>query len=98
MAAAPNGRDLDPGTRVILGELRDLRREMRADRRADRERAEADRQRAEADRQEWREERQRADEKFDRKMDEFREDSLRREVVAQKAWQDVRSVGLAIVK
>ncbi len=44
-------RNLDPGIRLILEELRDLRLEMRADRRrADEERRE-DRQRADEERQ-----------------------------------------------
>ena len=39
----PNERSLDPGSRLILGELRDLRLEVRADRqRADGERRKSD--------------------------------------------------------
>jgi hypothetical protein len=37
VASEQSGRNLDPGSRVILAELRDLRREMRADRQEARE-------------------------------------------------------------
>jgi hypothetical protein len=54
-AGEPGERNLDPGIRVVLGELRDLRVEMRADRqRSDEERRLAD--------EAWREERRQADE------------------------------------
>lgn len=116
MAHGGNGRNADPGTRLILEELRDLRVEMRADRaearaemRADRahasaDRAEfraemrADRKRADEDRKKADEERRRSDERFERMIREFREDSARREAATQKAFREIRTVGLAIVK
>lgn len=104
MAHSGNGRHFDPETRALLAELRDLRLETRAERRhseAERRRAaaaEADRRQAEADRR-------RADERFEQLMRElreervaFREDSARREAVTQKAFKDIRAVGLSIVK
>jgi hypothetical protein len=98
----------DPATRVILGELRELRREAAAERRT----AQADRRQAEAGRREWRqsqaewrqseaewrEERRRSDERFDRLIQDFEEDSRRREAVTQKAFGEIRAVGLSIVK
>ena len=160
MAARGQGaRNLDPGTTLILRELRDMRGEMRTERRradADRRQANADRRQADAERRQadaerrqadeawreerrraeeawqeerrqadaerrqadagWREERRQADEawrqtveKWDRDRQqsdqrieqairEFREDSIRREVVTQKALRDIRVVGLSIVK
>jgi hypothetical protein len=84
-------RNLDPGTRVILEELRDLRLEMRADRRrADGERRE--------DRRRTDEERQRSDERFERMMQDFEQRSARREAATQRAFKDIRTVGLSIVK
>ena len=80
-------RNLDPGTRLILEELRDLRLEMRADRR----RADEERQRADEDRQ-------RADERFERMMQDFEQRSARREAATLRAFKDVRAVGLSIVK
>ena len=124
MAHQSNGRNFDPGTRAILGELRDLRRELRAERLQDREerrRVEEERRRAEEARQRAEEERHlRSDERFERLMRElhadtdriareFREDSVRRDAAMQKtiigafagvqrAFKDVHTVGLAIVK
>lgn len=57
----PGGRNLDPGIRLILEELRDLRLEMRADRRS----AEEDRRRAD-------DERRQSDQRFAGIMQEFR--------------------------
>ena len=94
----PNERNLDPSARLILGELRDLRAEMRADR----QRADADRQRADADRQRsdeaWREERRASDERFESLMRHVQQDSARRELATQRAFKDIRTVGLSIVK
>jgi hypothetical protein len=102
VAHEANARSFDPRTRAILAELRDLRREMRAERQ--------ERRRADEERQ------QRSDERFDRLMREhhadtervareFREDSVRRDAVTQKAFagmqhafKDVHAVGLSIVK
>jgi hypothetical protein len=83
VAQGQDGRNLDPGIRLVLEELRDLRREMRDDRRQ----SEADRRQAEADRR-------RSDERLERLM----QDSAQREATTQKAFRDVRTVGLAIVK
>jgi hypothetical protein len=138
-------RNLDPSSRVILGELRDLRAEMRVDRQhsdaerrqadaawreerrqADAERQQADaawreeRRQADAQRQQadderrqadaawreerrqvdatWREDRERSDARFEGMMREFRQDSIRREAATQRAFKDIRTVGLAIVK
>jgi hypothetical protein len=75
-----NEGNADPGIRLVLEELRDLRVEMRADRqRADEERRQADEER--------RQERRRSDERFEKVMRE-----------TQRAFKDVRSVGLSIVK
>jgi hypothetical protein len=68
-----------------------LRREAREDRRGADASARADRRQAEADRR-------RSDERFEALLVEFRRDSARREAATQKAWQDLRTVGLAIVK
>ena len=76
---------------MILEELRDLRRETRADRRQ----AGEDRRRADEER---RQERLRSDERFEQIMRDFREDSARREAVTQKAFKEIRVVGLSIVK
>ena len=76
----PGERNLDPGIRLILEELRDLRLEMRADRRR-------------AD-----EERQQSDDRFERIMRDFQQDSARREATTQRAFKDIRTVGLSIVK
>ena len=73
-------RNLDPGIRLILEELRDLRLEMRADRRR-------------AD-----EERRQSDVRFERMMRDFQQDSARREAATQRAFKDIRTVGLSIVK
>ena len=62
---APDDRSLDPGIRLVLGELRDLRGELRVDRhRADEERRKADEER--------RQERLRSDERFEKVMRETR--------------------------
>jgi hypothetical protein len=91
MAAGHDERKLDPGARLILEELRDLRLEMRADRqRADEDRRQADEER--------RQERLRSDERFEHLMRDFQQDSARREAVTQKAFNDVRAVGLSIAK
>src|SRR5262245_11462357 len=79
-AHGPSERNPDPGIRLVLEELRDLRLEMRADRqRADEERRRADEER--------RHERRQSDERFEKAMRE-----------AQRAFKNVRSVGLSIVK
>ncbi len=80
---------------MILEELRDLRLEMRADRR---EAAEGRRRSDEAWRQEWRAERRRSDDRFEQLVRTFREDSARREAATQKAFKQIHTVGLAIVK
>ena len=102
MADGQDGRNLDPGTRLVLEELRDLRAEMRADRQqgnaerrqADAERREERRQADEERRQEW----LRSDVRFEQMMREFRKDSARRDAAAQKAFKNIHTVGLAIVK
>ena len=112
-AEEPGERNLDPGSRLVLGELRDLRVEMRADRqRSDEERLQTAEERRRAD-EEWRLDRLRADEqlrqervesqqRFEETMREFREDSIQRTAAMQKAFTDafkqVHTVGLAIVK
>ena len=86
-----NEGSFDPGIRLVLEELRDLRVEMRADRqRADEERRRADENRREERRkadEDRRQERLQSDERFERIMRETR-----------RAFKDVRSVGLSIVK
>lgn len=111
-----NGQHPDPGIRLVLEELRDLRLEMRADRqhadderrRADEERRQANEERRQADEERrlerrqaderWQQEREASNERFQQLLREFREDSIRREAETQKAWKDVRTVGLSIVK
>jgi hypothetical protein len=101
-AHGPSERHLDPGTRIVLEELRDLRLEMRADR----QRADEDRRRADEER---RHERRQSGERFEKAMRESREwvdkamresrkrfDKAMRET--QRAFRDVRTVGLSIVK
>ncbi len=87
MTNGSNGRNLDPGIRLILAEIRDLRREMRDDRRQ----ADADRRHVAADRQ-------RSDARFEALLRDFREDSARRDTATQRAFRDIRTVGLSIVK
>jgi hypothetical protein len=80
----PSERSLDPGIRLVLEELRDLRLEMRADRqRADEER---------------RQDRQLSDLRFEKAIlaSDERLDKTMRET--QRAWRDVRTVGVSIVK
>ncbi|MGH7333737.1 MAG: hypothetical protein ACREKS_13540 [Candidatus Rokuibacteriota bacterium] len=98
-------RNLDPGTRLILAELRDLRLEMRADRRRadeerreDRRRADEERRRYGEERRQYDEERRRSDERFERLMQDFEQRSARREATTQRAFKDIRTVGLSIVK
>jgi len=79
-----NGRNFDPGTRAILGELRDLRLEMRADRQHAEAAAAADRRRS--------------DERFEQLIREFRQDSARYHAETQQAFKGIRTVGLSIVK
>ena len=90
-ASAPN---LDPGLRLILEEIRDLRIEMREDRHRadeDRRRADEDRRRADEDRRRAdaaaAADRQRSDERFEQAM-----------AATRAAWADVRTVGQAIVR
>jgi len=47
---------------------------------------------------EMRVDRRRSDERFERMMSDFREDSVRRDATIIKAFKDVRTVGLSIVK
>ena len=61
---------------------------MRVEMRADRRRSD---QRFDVARRE-------SDERFERMMREFREDSARRDAATQKAFREIRTVGLAIVK
>ena len=137
-----NGQHSDPGIRLVLEEMRELRLEMRADRQhadeerrrvdeerrqaderwrlewqqerrqADEERRRADEERRQADEQRrlqwqqerrqadelWRQERVESNERFQELLREFREDSARREAATQKAFQDIRTVGLSIVR
>jgi hypothetical protein len=72
-----NERNLDPGTKLILAELRDLRLEMRTDRRqasADRRQASADRRQADQERRRADQERRRAEEERRRADEEWREE------------------------
>jgi hypothetical protein len=87
----PDPRSLDPGIGLVLEELRDLRLEMHEDRR----RADGERRQADVARQA---EQRRSDERFERMMREFRQDSARREAATQKAFREIRTVGLSIVK
>jgi len=108
-ADARGERTLDPGIKLVLEEIRDLRVETRIDRqRSDedqRRRDEAQRLRDEDRRRSdeaWREERRQADEAWREERQQFREDSIRREAVMLKAVADaikpIHTVGLAIVK
>jgi hypothetical protein len=67
-----------------IGLILEELRDLRLEMRADRARADA--------------ERRQASERFERLMRDFREDSARREAATQRAFRDIRSVGLAIVK
>ncbi len=96
--ADPRPRNLDPGTRLILEELRDLRLEMRADRRRTATERREDRQRADEERRRYDKERRRSDERFTRLLQDFEQRSARREVATQRAFRDIRAVGLSIVK
>jgi len=87
MAHGMNGRPMDPGIRLVLEELRDFRKEARDDRRQ----AAADRREAAADRR-------RSDERFERIIQEFREDSARRDAVMDKRFRQIHVVGVAILK
>ena len=113
----PSERNLDPGIRLVLEELRDLRLEMRADRqRADEERRQDRRSSDHRFEKAMSESDQRFDkamresrEQFDKAMRESREqfdkamrtsderfDKAMRDT--QRAFRDVRTVGLSIVK
>lgn len=73
------GWTLDPGTKLILKELRDMRVEMRADRRQatdDRRQANEDRRRADEDRRRSDDERRRADEERQRADEAWRQERL----------------------
>ena len=102
----PNARNLDPGIRLMLGELRDLRVEMRADRqRADEERRQERRQSDERFERAMRESRERfervmrdSEERFEHSMGESRERFERAMRETQRAFRDIRTVGLSIVK
>jgi hypothetical protein len=110
--ASTNGRNPDPSIRQVLEEIRALRREAQVDRREareerrradaaaenDRRQAEIDRRQAEIDRRRFEADRVRSDERFAQLIREFREDSARREAATQKAFRDIRTVGLSIVK
>jgi hypothetical protein len=98
----PSERSLDPGIRLVLEELRDLRLEMRADRqRADEQRQHADDERRQ-DRHlsdlRFEKSMRESDQRFERAMLESRQrfDKAMRET--QRAFRDVRTVGLSIVK
>ena len=105
-------RNLDPGIKLVLGELRNLRVEMGADRqRADEERRRADAQWRQRDAewrrrdqewrqrdQEWRQESRRRDEEWRRETRGFHEEMVRRDAAFVKAFREIRTVGLAIVK
>ena len=104
-AHGPGEENLEPGFRLVLEELRDLRVEMRADRQRadeDRRRADEERRQANEDRRQADEDRRReiarSDERFEQMMREFREDSARREAATQRAFKDIHAVGLSIVK
>ena len=95
----PGERNLEAGIRPILEELRDMRvelRDMRVETRADRRRADEERRQADEERRQFAEERRQADERFERILREFHEDSARREVATQSALRDIRTVGLSI--
>jgi hypothetical protein len=93
-SGSPNDNFLESGIRLILEELRDLRLEMRADRRrADEERRRADKERRRADA-----ERRQSDERFERIRRDFGQDAARRDAATQRAFKDIRTVGLSIVK
>ena len=64
---------------------------MRDDRRQADAAAAVDRRQAEADRR-------RSDERFEQLLHDFRQDSAKREAATQKAFRDIRTVALAIVK
>ena len=98
VANGQDERNFDPGIKLVLTELRDLRIEMRADRQqANAERRQADAERREAD-EERRQERLRSDARFEQMMREFRRDSARHAALTQKAFNNIHTVGLAIVK
>jgi hypothetical protein len=119
MAHSTNGQPIDPGTRLVLEELRDFRKEAQADRRqaalerrqaaadtaaerrraaVDRRRYQADRRRYAADQRRYTAERRQSDERFERIIQEFREDSIRREAKTDKKFEQIRVVGMAILK
>jgi phage shock protein A len=105
VAHGRNGRNIDPGIKLVLGEIRDLRREMREDRRQAEAAAAADRRQAEVDRRQAEADRRRSDERFEQLLREFREDSARHAATTEKAFEatqrafrDIRTVGLSIVK
>ena len=105
MASDHDRPPFDPGIKLVLEELRNLRLEMRADRQqanADRREANEERRQANEERRkadaERRQERLRSDARFEEMMREFRQDSARREAATQSAFKNIHTVGLAIVK
>jgi hypothetical protein len=82
-----NGDNPDPGIRLVLEEIRDLRLEMRTDRQQDwEERRQTETERRRAD-EEWRQERRQSDERF-----------AHREAATQTVLENIHTVGLAIVR
>ena len=93
MATGAGGRNADAGIRLVLEEIRDLRREMAEDRRrADEERRE-ERRRADEDRARADEDRKRADLRFEHVV----ADSRKREHQLRDALVVIGSVGRRIL-
>jgi hypothetical protein len=83
----PSERSLDPGIRLVLEELRDLRLEMRADRqRADQERQRADQERQRAD-EERRQDRRLSELRFEKAMRES-DQRFERAMLESREWFD----------
>lgn len=90
-AERPGGRSLDPGIKLVLEELRDLRLEMRADRleaRADRRRADEERRRVDADRRQADAERRQAEEERRQADAEWREEQRRADGTLRRERQE----------
>lgn len=97
----PGERNLEAGIRLTLEELRDMRVEMRDTRvemRADRRRADEQRRQADEERRQFAREQQQANQRFERILGTFHQDSARREAATQRALKDIRTVGFSIVK
>ena len=98
---APSDRNVEAGIRLVLEELRDVRvemRDVRVEMRDMRVEMRADRRRADEERRQFAGEQRQANQRFERILRDFRQDSSRREAATQALFKDIRGMGFSIVK